>query len=401
MGKATVTENMGEGKYKVKIDKAIGKMTEDVDKKQTALNRIINVLIPEAETKVQTANSEYEVEKNTFLILVTELRNAMETGSAEEKAEAQTALRAQTQTLLEKQAAKDTALTNLRTLNLQSLAAEKEITTLRELITEADNDIREVWAVDYTTTLAVGASVGTVEINGEAGKRPVVAATGLPDPAIPEKIQIVAGGADGVGIVTPKPVMTEKEWYTSETFKPGWQKWKPTFRVATITSINYAQNSCNLALADIKSTVVKTKATYDELGQLVTPDEGFDINQTATLEGVHFEYMTCNVTAFAVGDRVVVEFIGQDWNNPVVKGFVEAPRACHMQVKIRMKKAEAKQDFIDFCLTRQTKWETFNSLLNQFYSPSNGGSGVIVDIMNWHDSMIGKWRTALYGVQSE
>ena len=51
-------------------------------------------------------------------------------------------------------------------------------------------------------------------------------------------------------------------------------------------------------------------------------------NYTRILIAVPVEYMNCNAGAFAVGDRVVVQFIDQKWETPKVVGFVENPQAC-------------------------------------------------------------------------
>jgi hypothetical protein len=43
---------------------------------------------------------------------------------------------------------------------------------------------------------------------------------------------------------------------------------------------------------------------------------------------IEFEYMECDSLAFDIGDRVVVEFRGQDWGDPVIIGFESWPRYC-------------------------------------------------------------------------
>lgn len=401
MGSGRIVENMGNGKYKVRLDKATDKVNAELEKKRTHRNNIQNVLIPAAEDANEAAITEYNNQKLIFDALIIELNNLRLFGSQGDVAAKLAEIRTKTSAIIKAASDKESSLKKLQTLNLQKLAADKEIEMLDALIKEAEADIREVWAVDYTVNIANNTRVGTVEINGEATKRPTNPATGLPDTTIPEKVQIVAGGGEGKGIITPKPIMNGKEFYTSETFKPGWQKWKPTFRAATITSIDYSKNLCNVTLDPAQSSVIKKKEVKDEFGRVVTPAEGFDINQTEKLEKVPIDYMTCKSSAFVVGDKVVIEFIDQVWTNPVVKGFIESPRACHMQVKIRLKTATVKQDFVDFCLARQTQWERFRSLLNDFYSPGPPASGIVVDMINWHQASVGNWITALYGVQNE
>src|SRR5690606_1235130 len=45
------------------------------------------------------------------------------------------------------------------------------------------------------------------------------------------------------------------------------------------------------------------------------------------LSGAPISYMTCNGSAFAVGDKVAVEFQGS-WANPRVIGFKTNPKPC-------------------------------------------------------------------------
>lgn len=364
MGSATVTENMGEGKYKVRLDKANEAVTDEITKVTNKKNQLINVQIPAIQAAYDDFVTEYNSAKTRLNILIGELRDARAAGGAELEAKL-SEVRAQTTATTRAAAARDIAQRDLQALSLQKLSLEKEIEFMENLLTEAEEDIREVWAVDYTSNIAVGAKVGTVEINGEG-----------------EQVQITPGGEDGSGLLTPVPVMDEKEYYTSEAFKPGWQKWRPTFRTGEIIDIDYGQNSCDISLDPAET-------------------DGLDINQSAALTSVSFEYMTCNASAFAVGDQVVIEFEDQDWSKPQVVGFVESPRACHLQVKIRLKSAVVNQDFLDFAQNRWNHWQIFQNLLADFYSPGPPATGVVADIIQWHQDSVGNWLTALYGAQSE
>jgi hypothetical protein len=46
------------------------------------------------------------------------------------------------------------------------------------------------------------------------------------------------------------------------------------------------------------------------------------------LTDVPIEYMNCNSESFADGDEVIVEFTEQDWDQPKIIGFKEAPKPC-------------------------------------------------------------------------
>jgi len=51
--------------------------------------------------------------------------------------------------------------------------------------------------------------------------------------------------------------------------KPGWQKWMPTFRFGTITSLDTDNNTCSVSLEGASNS-----------------DTGLGVNQSGTLSGV-------------------------------------------------------------------------------------------------------------------
>jgi hypothetical protein len=78
-----------------------------------------------------------------------------------------------------------------------------------------------------------------------------------------------------------------------------------------LTSVDHETDTCALSL-DVASGGIT----------------GEDINRETTLADVPIEYMTCNSSPFESGDRVVVEFTGNAWAEPVVIGFESHPKAC-------------------------------------------------------------------------
>jgi hypothetical protein len=92
---------------------------------------------------------------------------------------------------------------------------------------------------------------------------------------------------------------------------PGWQKWRPTYRVGTISDIDYLLNTGTVTLDDTSSVARNLK-----------------INQADVLPNVPVKYMDCNAEAFVGGNRVVVEFDEQLWGNPKVVGFETNPQPC-------------------------------------------------------------------------
>lgn len=328
MGSATVKENLGDGKYKVEIDKDLTEINTSITKLTERVLKLETETIPASEIIYNTAQSEYTSKRAEFDPVVAELAYLQSSGNLAAVPAKIAQVKALTVEMVKAEAAYAVAARNLQTLKLQLLSAKKEKEGYQKILDETKADLREVWAVDYTTDIPVGAKVGSVEINGELTASPKDPATGVPDTSIPEKIQITAGGKDGKGIITPVKAQDEKEWYIADTLKPGWQKWMPTFRIGVITSIDYNLDQCDLDLVPAESSVVKTKAVKDEFGNTTTEAKGFEINQTETLKNVMIDYMTCNSEAFEIGDRVVIEFFEQKWNQPVVIGFETEPQEC-------------------------------------------------------------------------
>lgn len=147
-----------------------------------------------------------------------------------------------------------------------------------------------IWCADLTTDLS--GEVGTAEIPGERGN-----------------VQILPGGGQGEGQLQRAIAGTPSGVYFNLSVLPGWQKWKPTYRHGTITSIS--GSLCSVAL-----------------DHAVSSQQLLSVNQASSLTMVPIVYMDCNAEAFSVGDAVLVKFTGQDWSDPVVIGFKSSPKLC-------------------------------------------------------------------------
>jgi hypothetical protein len=154
---------------------------------------------------------------------------------------------------------------------------------------------KDAWCTDYTESGA--GSVATIDIESES------------------ELTLVAPGCRGWtpsdGVMRATDVMSPEQCYWNLAALPGVQKFKPTYRWGTLTALD---KDANLA------TVFLNSATSSQ--------QSLGINQSSTLTGIPVVYMTCNARAFEVGDRVVVQFLGQDWSNPRVIGFLDNPRPC-------------------------------------------------------------------------
>jgi hypothetical protein len=155
-----------------------------------------------------------------------------------------------------------------------------------------------VWCADFTEDLT--GDVGIIEVPGESVAFNIQ--PGYEGNAVWNK--------DRDGHLVKTSTMTPAQAFYSIAMLPGWQKWKPTYRYATITLMQ-SGNLANVTLEETPST-----------------QQGLKINQTDTLENVPIEYMSCDSAAFSNGDSVLVKFEGQSWDAPKIIGFKDNPKDC-------------------------------------------------------------------------
>jgi predicted nucleic acid-binding Zn-ribbon protein len=185
----------------------------------------------------------------------------------------------------------------LSAIDLDITAIDKRVDYLN---TECPEDETiAAWCADLTEDLS--GTVGTVEVPGE--KQVVQIQPGYEGNA--------AYDEDRDGQLFFTPAMTPAQAFYNFAMLPGWQMWKPLFRYGTITAISEA------GLASV---------TLD--ASMVSSGQDLGINQTATLTGVGFEYMSCDHVAFEAGDEVLIMFANQQFENPKIIGFKEEPQPC-------------------------------------------------------------------------
>lgn len=124
----------------------------------------------------------------------------------------------------------------------------------------------------------------------------------------------------GDGKMLKTHLMSPAQAFFNAAIFPGWQKYLPTYRWGTITSLDKISDTATVALAEAKSQA-----------------QSLNVNQASTLANIPVVYMTCNAEAFEIGDNVIVEFETQDWGNPRVIGFLDNPRACFSPPPIEAK----------------------------------------------------------------
>ena len=107
---------------------------------------------------------------------------------------------------------------------------------------------------------------------------------------------------------------------SSIILSPGAAVWSARYRTGVITAID--GDECTVEIDPLVDVPGLLGATISDL---------FPGNQQ-TWGNVPIEYMTCNGSAFLLGDRVVVAFNTTRFQpQPTVIGFVEEPRACGVE----------------------------------------------------------------------
>lgn len=309
MGYCLITGGGDGGRYDIELD--FGKAQKDAI--MAALNTAINkndLNILQAENELADAAAEEAALSLVIEALIAQyvlITRGEWTGTSEEAFEIITGLPKKQAELAKLKAQNEPLRYKLRQLKFvrASLRKQGQQFNLFQPIQR-----KQAWCADLTEDRAAGAYVGTIEVKGE-----------------PDLVLLQPGARAWIptdGIVRGREVMSPWQAYWNAAVLPGWQKWKPTYRWGTISSIDYINDTCSVSLAEATSSAQR-------LG----------INQDAALSNVPISYMTCNAQAFEEGDRVIVRFSGQDWAAPMVIGFVDNPKPCipwpvvNMQAKHR------------------------------------------------------------------
>lgn len=246
---------------------------------------------------------------------------------------------------------------DVQRLKLQRVIAAKAKTQIDNAMAADVFDAQAFFCADYTLDLKPGAEVGVCLIPGENTGATLTIYPAYEETSSDEPARAAKWTAGKFGQLVPPYSMTPEACFYNWAILPGWQRWMPTFRHATITSINKAANTANVDVDVARSSVTKFVSGVGS--------RGLNVNETAVqpyrMENVPIEYMECDCDAFRVGDRVIVEFTERivreritffddnipprfksteridvpAWKegNSRIIGFIESPRPCPVFVE--------------------------------------------------------------------
>jgi len=184
-------------------------------------------------------------------------------------------------------------------LKLRKTAIEKRIDRVKEAA-RADFQT-QAWCADLTEELT--GEVGTIEPGAEM-KNGINIRPGFDDDATFVRTRD--------GQATPFLTMGVADAMRNFALMPAIQRWRPTYRYATISNIDTDADTCRVTLEPLFSSI-----------------QDLDINHQAAFDDVPVEYMSCNAAAFDNGDAVIVRFDPYDVSGqPKVIGFKSNPKPC-------------------------------------------------------------------------
>jgi predicted transglutaminase-like cysteine proteinase len=237
MGRAKITAGGPTGLYDVEIVKD----TAPIVKRITAIDAQLVALA----TQLTAATDALDAATSAHVLALAALDSALSNYISDQTKEKRDALTAAQTAAASKSTARVLAQRALTSIKTQQASLTKEKTTIQAaMATEARTGI---WCTDLTEDLAAGVEVGTMEVNGEAS----------------QIILTPAGAtASALGKLRPTQAMTPAGVFYNKALMPCWQKWKPTYRIGTLTSIDYENDKCTLII-----------------GRQVSSEQGLRINQ--------------------------------------------------------------------------------------------------------------------------
>jgi len=284
MGKAEIITNLGSGQYKIRPEINRAHAERLIATYTSRAADLVTNIIPAIEAEISTTNTQLNAANFKLNRVI------YSSSSTEYQIAAQEEVRDLTSTL-------QTLNNSYTSSTLQRHELQSRINQLQDLLT---NGTITVWCADCCRNLT--GTVGTMELYGLSthtliypgydGNRDV-ASTYLPT-------------RDGI-MEDVKAMTPEAAAYNFAIF-PGWQKWRPQYRAATITHIY--TDYCSVDIYD-----PRTRAEISI----------FNADSALHFTGVPVRIKNYKTNVLVVGDQVVLEFQDQDYTNPVIVGFYTTP----------------------------------------------------------------------------
>jgi hypothetical protein len=295
MGKGRIVSHLGDGLYNVELLHNRDRITLELE--------FLAARLTELQAELDTLNTEREafvLERNA---IATEIDTAVANAEEGEIPDVEALL-----TELAQVSARIQAFdVRIAMIQGRQLEARKRQQMLQSVPADP---VQQAWCADFTEDLT--GEVATVEVPAEGVVGQFLTW---------RRAQIRPGHGGGAsynatrdGQMFHREGQTGYQAYFNAAILPGVQRWRPQYRIGTITAIDREADTCTLTIQGESSSAQSL---------ILDPP---DLQYTKT--GVPIEYMDCDALAFEEGDRVLVEFAGRSWDAPKVVGFESSPRQC-------------------------------------------------------------------------
>ena len=309
MGKVTVLEHVGGGKYRVNINFDNKMLELRKTYLQGQITEFTNKLA-ELETKKAAAKSEWD-NANTAL------NDYINTTPPDEIANDPLQLNSLISTTYKKRAAYDLVAVEEKPVRLQKIGAERELKSLNE---DCPSTVETIaWCVEPVDTLA--GDMASIEVDyaleqiRQTGQIRNDTGIWLPaSPAAPDSI-----------LQHPMATSVHANWFNL-AIHPAMQKYKGRYRIAVINAVYEDSNTCDLTFMGDYNPREYTSRLINYAP--VNPDTGGF--QRANYTGALIKYSVCDAKAFVAGDKVIVD-LHNCTSTPTVIGFYENPRFCPIE----------------------------------------------------------------------
>lgn len=302
MGKATITENKGAGRYTIEIDQGL----EEKNKKIATLN----------DRRIELENKLFPLE-NRKATLEIEIQGELSANG-----------NVATERYLRLTAEYDIVVTQIGYFKIQINSIARQISYYSTITGVL---VKDAWCVDYTDQAS--GEVATIEVPDE------------PQLTLIAPGAVAPGPADGR--ILARAFQDPNQVYFNAAILPGVLKWRPNYRRGTINSVNVSNNTANVTLATAEMD--SSDATK------------INLNISTELIGVPITYMSCNSAVFEPGDQVIVKFDERKWNQPKIIGFVNDPRQCSFKVLVQYRSGA---NFYMHKLMKSFEWDFISGTLN-------------------------------------
>lgn len=293
MGFARITAGGELGRYTIELDYGEAQRVANLAEAGQAVEALL-LRIAAQQIEVDKADTEENEIRAAIISLINDLASDPTNSLLQGLSPAFSPLLQLRKRLIERQGLNQPIRDAMNALKGQLAEARRRVAQWNTVSTTQTKD---AWCVDLTENGPVGSYVSTVDIPG--------------DPSLVLVSEGCRPWATGDGLFVARELTSPELAFFNAAIFPGWQKFKPTYRWGTITSLTRLTHTCSVTIAPASSTAQR-----------------LDVNQQTALVNVPITYMTCDSGAFSVGDRVIVKFEGQDWANPRVIGFLDNPRPC-------------------------------------------------------------------------